>query len=763
MVKHVTARLRELKIGALGIHEGFSGAERKDYFRSKVPDPKNENTSPFDVWVHQNKLTEGLDDNRFCVLAIMNRIRNDRKLVQQMGRTLRRAKNETGKAVVLYSRNLRTEQSWDNYREFELNAGDMIDPDRYYCVLETVLQQQPAKEYFAGTFRSKFDPNSEAITDQLLLNASVVVRRTLHGFDWDKFASYVTDFLFLEDRIVLGPEKDVVAVDQNTFVWVYAIIGNSTILTSYSQYEVKLGALVAIRSGDLIFLSDTEGTYPLQFLAEYSSKVEPDQLARVFPLDVKPSEAALRNPWPVGPLVKRITSNAEDLRRTAVQLTDGTYVCAAVRGAFTDKMAGRRRQYVGFTTGRVSEQLPVLERSEFTIDGLRRWADELAGHLNDKKRKPSSYFHRFLQSISAPKFVVPAYVTFDFTHQGAEVDLTWTDGDRHLPVQLKESVVEVGRAGDEAGVFQCHLAFVDGDAPVGATEAKIKYDDKTKRFRFGNALNKFVTAVYPERKPEGLSSFLNNYDEAFVIALADPEIFYVDQAFYKINYSRAEVMLEAVLSVRPVLQHATSEKGEKPKPDWSHWPARTVFGLIDNRKPGSLLQTMFGSVEFLFCDDMDTESCDFMCVNFTNRKLAFLHAKCAHAKRSASALHDVVAQAVKNLNVSTRGGELPAKIARWTRTEKWRDTRINRWRCGSKALPERDALWELIRREILDHPQGQKEVWLVLGDTLESADLLDRIKGVSERLPETGQIVYLLSNLNSLCRQLGATLRVVCH
>ena len=39
-------------------------------------------TVEVDVWIHQNKLIEGLDDQRLCVAAVLHRIRNDRKLIQ---------------------------------------------------------------------------------------------------------------------------------------------------------------------------------------------------------------------------------------------------------------------------------------------------------------------------------------------------------------------------------------------------------------------------------------------------------------------------------------------------------------------------------------------------------------------------------------------------------------------------------------------------------------------------------------------------------
>lgn len=94
--------------------------------RQGTPDPR---TVKFSVWVHQNKLTEGLDDNRFCVLAILNRIRNDRKLIQQIGRILRTSSGNLEKAIVLHSAGIPVERSWRNYLEFEVQPN-LVDPER---------------------------------------------------------------------------------------------------------------------------------------------------------------------------------------------------------------------------------------------------------------------------------------------------------------------------------------------------------------------------------------------------------------------------------------------------------------------------------------------------------------------------------------------------------------------------------------------------------------------------------------------------------
>jgi hypothetical protein len=65
--------------------------------------------------------------------------------------------------------------------------------------------------------------------------------------------------------------------------------------------------------------------------------------------------------------------------------------------------------------------------------------------------------------------------------------------------------------------------------------------------------------------------------------------------------------------------------------------------------------------------------------------------------------------------------------------------------------------------EILDHPDGTREVWLVLGKTLEKAALLTQLQEPADRDAVTGQVVHLRSLLQANCAQLAVRLRVFCH
>lgn len=78
-------------------------------------------------------------------------------------------------------------------------------------------------------------------------------------------------------------------------------------------------------------------------------------------------------------------------------------------------------------------------------------------------------------------------------------------------------------------------------------------------------------------------------------------------------------------------------------------------------------------------------------------------------------------------------------------------------------LPAGPALWKKVKEEILDHPDGIKEVWLVLGRTLEKEALIKQLRSPAERSAVTGQVVQLLSSLQANCIQVNVTLKVFCH
>ncbi len=550
-VYRVTRLLRQRGINSLGVHEGFAG-RRQGWFKQQTPDPKK---VPFDVWVHQNKLTEGLDDHRFCVLAVLNRIRNDRKLVQQIGRVLRRSRDRVGKALVFYSKGLPVKQSWDNYREFETQP-DFVDPERYRQILKRALRRQPAMEYFGGRFRRRFQPDSPQLLSQVLLRASAVVRRVRQSFKFEKFTDFTSDFLLLEDCILLGPNNKPLEGPSDSRLWVYATFQNAPLLIEHSQYEIRLGATAAVKHGHLLFVIDTEGLYPGQYLAEHTKKISPDQLGRIFGKKTVPKEVSLTNPWPAGPTVHRSTIYADDLSATPSRLTDAVFECYGVRATVLPEKAGlpSRRHYVGFHRGRISEQVRSTERTTFSLAEFVSWTGALAQLIQAEKRTPPEFFRRYLSPIVPPSVVAPRFLILNLFEGDVELE-----DEQEQSIELVESIVEVvdgTQANDGSLRFRCNLRYRRNGKQEKAVGATLVYEQDAARFWLrGEELNSKISVMDIDTgEAEGLSTYLNNNDEAFTVALSQPDVFYTAEAFYRIDYNSVMTSQEIEEKLSPVLQ-----------------------------------------------------------------------------------------------------------------------------------------------------------------------------------------------------------------
>ncbi len=80
---------------------------------------------------------------------------------------------------------------------------------------------------------------------------------------------------------------------------------------------------------------------------------------------------------------------------------------------------------------------------------------------------------------------------------------------------------------------------------------------------------------------------------------------------------------------------------------------------------------MFGFVEaihadddYIFCDDLGDEWADHITLNLSDSSISFIHSKQGEVSTSASNLHDVVGQGIKNLgNMYFSKAEIVLKIA----------------------------------------------------------------------------------------------------
>lgn len=241
-----------------------------------------------------------------------------------------------------------------------------------------------------------------------------------------------------------------------------------------------------------------------------------------------------------------------------------------------------------------------------------------------------------------------------------------------------------------------------------------------------------------------------NYQQLFTVTFDSPEYIYTTRKVFRdrgIGTHLAEIIAALDVSVPTTL---TSEKGDPYGRNQTAFAPASVFGHLETnlREPGSVL----------VCDDLGDEWADFIEFSTAKSKIRLLHCKHASVTTSATQLHDVVSQAVKNLGrVSFTEPDLDRKIASWR--DPFVGSSIARIRSGhnSQALKQR-AL------DVMRSPDIEREVGIVV--PFVSRNELIRIQTnllAGTRLQNhEPQMIWLLSTLVFACKESGIQPKIYC-
>jgi hypothetical protein len=749
-IETVVAILRKTGLKAIGLHEQFEGSKDPNLLKD-VPDPQ---TTDAEVWVHQHKLTEGLDDHRFCCVALFTRIRNDRKLIQQIGRVLRRdSKDKNASAVLLAPRKFSADAEWSAYLEFETELK-LLEPQHFRKVVNSLLRVQPRVEYFEGRFRRRFTPGDLAQNSQVIIPPSVLVRAAGKKFSLDQYIEDCTDTLNTQDAVILGPKINAPCQNSGTFaLWVYASVRNSRFLQNTSLYEVKLETHCVVIAGDFVFLTDSNGNFPAEYLEEHTTSVATDQLTRFLDKTFRPTNVSLDSSIPYDTVLRGADFRGHNLLSVATSLTDRIQICRSARA--TSKNLGRR--YVGINNGRLRKEVTEEDRQTFELQTFVSWAQSVAKILNSNADS-SALFRRYMPTAPAPPNPIPKTICLDLVRM--DLSLTLADGSE---CHFKRSSSDIQEsAKPNQNVHTCRFDLEGNGVDNKFIALQIEYQPTKRRFWFNKAEGAAVrVSVDGSSSPsKSLAEFLNQKQDIVLIGLAGGEIVYQGRNFYKIDYDYAEKVLLELIH-RPVnAPRCRSEKGSRQeiaalkRAKSLTFPAHSLYRAIAGRQISFPFRE-----ELLICDDLATECADFVAANFKQHQLALIHAKeGGGAKISASAFHDIVAQAMKNLVYLTRTSQTPQGLNSWSRDSKWNRTGIPRLYRIPKGAPERQALWTKVKVETIETSNPQLFVILVTTGCCERQQLQHAINNTGKRTPEVAQLLHLLDGLNGYARQLGVRL-----
>lgn len=205
------------------------------------------------------------------------------------------------------------------------------------------------------------------------------------------------------------------------------------------------------------------------------------------------------------------------------------------------------------------------------------------------------------------------------------------------------------------------------------------------------------------------------------------------------------------------MRNARSEKGTFNK-DSVNFSDDSIFDILEKR----LRRLEYTDI---ICDDLGNERADY--IAFDENRLGFFHAKYKQVdsdrgKKSASALHDVVSQALKNLvfldNIENINLEQTYQH-KWL--EKYNNnniqTQINRIRESANSS---NSIVERIK-ETNRQINVQKYMVLVV-NFISKSEISDYIQNPSTNTTQIQQIVWLLSSFISTCQEMNIIPQIIC-
>lgn len=168
------------------------------------------------------------------------------------------------------------------------------------------------------------------------------------------------------------------------------------------------------------------------------------------------------------------------------------------------------------------------------------------------------------------------------------------------------------------------------------SSSKIKKNKKTLSIS-SNLLRKIK--VEENNKLESFMGYINKHG-LFSITFDDPKyMYFMDNCFEDVSgVAEIESILE-ILHPQINIEKVLSEKGAFINNQIA-FDNDSMFGFVEKTHAND---------DYIFCDDLGDEWADHITLNLTDPSISFIHSKHGDVSTSASNLHDVVGQGIKNL------------------------------------------------------------------------------------------------------------------
>jgi hypothetical protein len=537
----------------------------------------------------------------------------------------------------------------------------------------------------------------------------------------------------------------------------YISIQNSPLLLRKAFPEYQLGLTIYRRIREYLFYFDTQGHTPTALAG--ISRVAPALLERLFQGGAaRITSVSLRNTNLGRYDVRRRSAQAYSIGELAPDLGDHTHFASTVTGLTSapSNVAGQTiNRYVGFSRARVRDRVGGATAFQDYV----AWLEQVAAQLDDAGASALSVFDRYAEIMTPPQDPHPENILLDFEQDRFEESPLIAPNPSALSID--ELCIEVDTNGDfdclaNGKPYTVHVAWnaQTGNYLLDSPELDAAYVMKD---------------TLGLRRPLALVAFLNREQAFRIIPRSRGQDYsvYSRRRFYRPRVPlwgrvpAARFDLLRILESVPALATIGSEKGAPKSATGPGWAQGSLFHLVDKLGSGTAMAVWLHDVNLLVCDDMGTEIADFIAVDAAHNRVVALHAKAFPQPRnvSASALHEISQQAVKNLAFfQPYVTAAPKNLKRWNHA--WNGPQGKVTRRIRHGGGTGTAAWEQIRAA-LRNPNYTREVWLLLGQGLSKA-ALDDARSQRRPPPEAIQLLYSLQATWSSVSAVGCRLRVFC-
>lgn len=748
-------------LGFVGVHERFTG--RDPHRQQTLGDIRSISQR---LLLHQFKLTEGVDDPYCSALFIHDDFGNERMVVQQIGRCIRRlrprARTKEPPAVVVSRASSKVQQSWDMYRAFDRECAKIghptiLDEAEYGKKLREL---SVAAEYRDGKYRlvpppglDDDDPTKEA---ELALTRDVVIpRRCLiyrAGNDFDDELEIVREELIQQDRQILASARPFPDKYPELHVMIAHVIRSSDLFDRFTFLENEYTATVLYKRGDRFFLFDSARVNMA------IDKFGPVEFAKLLPQhqSTRITSIASRNTDLSRTAIRGRTTEAASLADTAPALTDFQSVVTRAQGRIAAE--GRFvRRYVGLFTGRVSDG----RSSHIPLDEFAAWCATLERDLVSQQ-DAADVFRRFAPVVAAPTIVEPGNILLDLS--GLKTD--FEDPTTHETLELDDYCADLRPnttpiRPDHRWLFDVGVASANTANATALCYLKFERDPRP-RFRIqSDDLNRFVESG--EDKPRSVTQVIDR-EQSFRLLLRDSAHAYAFGEFFDIGPSRHAMkqVVDDVLIALPALGGLTSEKGRTDTAG-RRWDRNSIFGFVDAQRGQLPMRQFFGTWDALICDDTAGEIADFIAYRAgRDPAIALIHIKrpTTTSRLSAASLHEVLSQAVKNLGAATIGADslMQSPASRWNGDWTVDKRRVKRIRFGPGTGREHFTRFKALLRSA----NTQRHVCVILGGAIERSELTRQLELRRPSMRAMQAFLQLAAFYNQVA-SVGAIPTVICN